>query len=248
MHLLRPLVLLLTQRTVSARSTALHRLRPAYSGLGPHLQFSTTLRYTWSFTSTRTLATMSDPADDDAAYLQFLQQANQPLMQTTTTISNSNRPDILHANTKTNLPSNETLAAAYQRLKLAAKDLFILSETESDLEVVHVPASDIPVRTSSTVQSQQFSRLLGASDDVTCEPVNVDNFFEKAADSAAHIGRANDASRWRQLKEVMTELLGDAARLQVWRVGEGTSVWIYAGGILPNDAGFIGVRALVVET
>ncbi|RKP05808.1 hypothetical protein THASP1DRAFT_32359 [Thamnocephalis sphaerospora] len=188
----------------------------------------------------------SDPAGDDA-YLRFLQQANEPLPQTAA-VSSTPSPATLHANTRTSLPTETTLAEAYRSVVAAADGLCLISETEADLEAVYVLPEQVPAALVDGDAHQQFLLLLGANPNASAERLDTAAFFERAASAASNAGLANGAQLWRSLMQTLNNLVDDSGHLQVWRVGDDSEAWVYAGGILPDGAGYVGVRALDVET
>ncbi|RKP25578.1 hypothetical protein SYNPS1DRAFT_28689 [Syncephalis pseudoplumigaleata] len=195
----------------------------------------------------RSFAAMGANNGDDA-YLRFLQQANAPLPARTAALTDDDEAAARHVRVQTGAPSDAALAAAQQRLQTAASGLCLITETDADLAVVHVPASDAEhasLSPSSSLTAQQFAQLLGAAQE-ECTAIDVDQLFARAQDAATSAGRADDAARWPELRQTLRDIL-DTLPLQAWQVGRAEDAWIYIGGLLPGS-GFIGVRARSVET
>ncbi|KAI9599156.1 hypothetical protein BDF19DRAFT_430280 [Syncephalis fuscata] len=191
--------------------------------------------------STRlSMAAASSNGGDDA-YLRFLQQANAPLQSAGTASVNTDEV-APHTKALTDEPTDAALSAAQQRLNTAASGLCLISETESDLSVVHIPA---PAFEATSLTDQQFAELLGAEHE-ECVLIDVKEFIANAKNAAASVGLANDVVRWTALPQVFADILGTTP-LKAWRVGRAADAWIYIGGILPGK-GFVGVRAHSVET
>ncbi|KAI8054509.1 hypothetical protein BDF22DRAFT_679491 [Syncephalis plumigaleata] len=190
--------------------------------------------------SKRTMSSIGGDNNGDDAYLRFLQQANAPLTANASTpISGEVAP---HANVLTTTPSDAALATAQQRLDSAASGLCLITETESDLAVVHIPTSNFEI---TTLTEEKFTELLGANHE-ECTSIDVDEFFANAKHAAASVGLTEDATRWSALHHTLSEILATVP-LKAWQVGRAADAWVYVGGILPGK-GFIGIRARSVET